>query len=390
MDTPRRIVIVGAGLASARAVDALRQEGFDGEVTVIGAEAHPPYERPPLSKGYLLGKDDLSGAFPHDREWYADHGVRLLTGTPATALDLAGGVVRLDGGAPVVFDALLLATGATPRVPALPGAERAHTLRTIEDSDRLKDALARGGRLVIIGGGWIGLEVAAAARTQGLGVTVLEREELPLREVLGERVARYLVDLHASHGVDVRTRVDVEAIEDGGVRTDAGLVEADHVLLAVGAVPETRLAEAAGLSVDNGVVVDEHLRASDPRVFAAGDVANARNASLGRSLRVEHWDNAVRQGALAARTMLGRDDRYDWAPYFYTDQFEFSMEYVGHGSADDDVEIRGDLGAGEFVAYWLAGDTVTAGMNVNTWDVNDRLRELVGTTVDRAALTDLR
>jgi len=399
VDTIERIVIIGGGLTAANAAETLRQEGFTGSVTLVGKEPHLPYERPPLSKDYLMGKKTADQLPPHDSTWYDEHDVTVLTGTEATAIDPAARTVSLDDGATVAYDALLLATGAEPRVPDLPGAEAASYLRTKEDSDRLKAAIAAGGKAVLVGGGWIGLELAAAAREGGMGVTVLELAPLPLGQVLGETVARYLVDLHTRHGVEIRTGVTVESIEttDGrptGVVTTDGVLPADLVVVAIGAAPVTALADAAGLEVTEpkaggGITVDERLRTSDPRIWAAGDVANAAHARLG-PLRVEHWDNAIRQGKAVARSILGQDVTYDWEPYFYTDQFDFGMEYVGRGSPADDVEIRGSLEAGEFIAYWLAGDTVTAGMNVNIWDVNDQLRGMVGTTVDRGALTDLR
>jgi 3-phenylpropionate/trans-cinnamate dioxygenase ferredoxin reductase component len=380
------IVIVGAGLAAANAVETLRAEGYEGRLTLVGSEPLLPYERPQLSKERLKGAEF---ALLHDAAWYAEHDAVARTSTTVTALDLAGGAVVLDGGERLRFDAVLLATGAAPRVPDLTGVEQALQLRTAADAERLLQAFEPGSRLVLVGGGWIGLEVAAAARGAGLEVTVLERGDLPLRRVLGPTLAGHLTQLHRDHGVDVRTGVTTTAITAGGVETSAGLVPADQVLVAVGAVPRITLAEAADLAVDGGIVVDERLRASDPRVLAAGDVALARHTTYG-PLRVEHWDNAIRQGQLAARSMLGQDTVYDWAPYFFTDQFEFSMEYVGHSSPDDEVVVRGDLAANEFVAYWLRDGVVTAGMNVNVWDVNDRLRELVGTRVDPAQLTDLR
>jgi 3-phenylpropionate/trans-cinnamate dioxygenase ferredoxin reductase subunit len=279
-----------------------------------------------------------------------------------------------------------------PRVPGLPGVERALTLRTLDDALRLKPQLTPRRRVVLVGGGWIGLEVAAAAAEAGCQVTVLEVAALPLGTVLGPEIAASLVALHRSHGVEIRTEVTVTGIEDDGVRLGDELVAADVVLVSVGAVPDTALAEAAGLATGNGIVVDEHLRTSAPRVYAAGDVAMATSTRFG-PLRVEHWDNAIRQGQLAAKSMLGRDDVYDWAPYFFTDQFEFSMEYVGHSAPTDRVVVKGDLDAREYVAYWLGGESgtiVTAAMNVNIWDVNDRLREIVGTQVDPDQLPDLR
>lgn len=379
-----KVVIVGAGLAAAHCIETLRDEGYDGAITLFGQEPQLPYERPQLSKDMLKGSDF---ALLHDQQWYADRRVDLRLGTRVDAIDLEQGSVN-----GVAFDALLLATGAFARIPELPGVEKALTLRTVEDAERLKSQLTGGRRVVLVGGGWIGLEVAAAATEAGCDVTILEVAELPLANVLGPEIAGRLVELHRSHGVEIRTQVTVSAVEDGGVRVGEELVPADVVLLSVGAAPSTGLAEAAGLATDNGIVVDDRLRTSDPRVLAAGDVALATSTLFG-PLRVEHWDNAIRQGQLAARSMLGQDAVYDWAPYFFTDQFEFSMEYVGHSAPSDRVVVRGDQDAQEYVAYWLggpAGDTVTAGMNVNVWDVNDRLRELVGKRVDPADLPDLR
>lgn len=389
---PGEIVVIGAGLAAANAVETLRAEGYDGALTVVGAEPDPPYERPQLSKEFLKGDTDFG--LVHDATWYEENDVRLLTDVAATWIDRSAGKVDLADGRSLSFDAVLLATGAVPRRLNLPGAESAHVLRTVADARRLKDALTPRHRIALIGGGWIGLEVAAAARAHGAEAVILEVADLPMQGVLGAELAQYLVDLHRGHGVEVRTGVNVRAIEPEGVVTSDGREAVDAVVVAVGAVPETTLAHDAGLQVSlpglgAGVVVDEHLRTSDPRVYAAGDVALARHTLHG-PLRVEHWDNAIRQGQLAARAMLGRDAVYEWQPYFYTDQFEFSMEYVGHSSPSDEVVIRGDLSAHEFIAYWLRDGVVTAGMNVGIWDVNDKLRELVGTRADPASLTDLR
>ncbi|GAA1954442.1 FAD-dependent oxidoreductase [Nocardioides panacihumi] len=390
LETPRSVVVIGAGLAAANAVETLRESGFDGSITVVGREPHPPYERPPLTKGFLTGADPIEAAFPHDTDWYADKSIRLLSGTAATGIDRDTGTVTLDTGETLSYDALLLATGASPRVPDLPGAESALYVRTIDDSQRLKAAFEQGGRVAIVGGGWIGLEVAAAARGYGRDVTVIEQFDLPLGHILGAEIATYLRDLHVRNGVDVRTGVTVSAITPEGVETSTGAVPADIVVVAVGVAPDVELAVAAGLEVEDGIVVDEHLRTSDPRIYAAGDVANASNTALGRRVRVEHWDNAIRQGKLAGRVIGGEDAAYDWLPYFYTDQFDFSMEYVGRSAPGDEVVVRGSLADNEFIAYWLSGTTVTAAMNVNVWDVNDRLREIVGTSVDRDELTDLR
>ncbi|TYL55034.1 hypothetical protein FXB39_05415 [Nocardioides sp. BGMRC 2183] len=404
MSEPQKIVVIGGGLAGATAITTLREEGYTGSITLVGAEQHLPYERPPLSKSYLAGDKAFSDALVHDQAWYDDNDVRLLTSTEATGIDLAARTVSVSGGETLSYDALLLAPGAEPRVPDLPGAGGASYLRTVEDSDRIKEAFVAGGRAVMIGGGWIGLELAAAARAAGMEATVLELADLPLGGVLGEQLAQYLVDLHRQHGVDVRTGVEVLGIETvggqpdaapTGVRTADGVEEADVVVVAIGAAPRVALAEQAGLGVaapsdGGGITVDQHLRSTDPQVWAAGDVALAVNTVLG-PLRVEHWDNAIRQGKAAAKSMLGQEVSYDWLPYFFTDQFEFGMEYVGHGSASDTVVIRGSLEDNEFIAYWVDADhRVSAAMAVNIWEKDDQLREIVGTTVNPAELTDLR
>nr|WP_066903081.1 FAD-dependent oxidoreductase [Millisia brevis] len=284
----------------------------------------------------------------------------------------------------------LLATGATPRELDIPGVDRTHKLRTRADEEKLKATFEPGARLVTIGGGWIALEVAASAREAGLDVTVLERSKLPLVSVLGPELAEHLKKLHESHGVDIRTETEATGVTDDGVLVGDELVPAEVILLAAGVTPSTELAAAAGLGVQDGIIADPQLRTTDPNIWVAGDAAYATNTVLG-PLRVEHWDNAIRQGKLAARSILGQEGAYDWQPYFYTDQFEFSMEYVGHSSPDDSVVIRGDLDKNAFIAYWIApdGHTITAGMNVGIWDVNDQLRELIGTTVDPEQLTVL-
>ena len=385
-------VIVGAGLAAAHAVETLRDGGYAEPVTVIGDEPELPYERPALSKSYLQGK--AGDLHVHDSGWYAERDVDLRTGTRAVGIDRQARQVGLATGEPVPYEHLVLATGAQPRTLPIPGTDLpgVHTLRTRADSDRLRDALARDERWVIVGGGWIGLEVAAAARGAGRHVTVLEYGPLPLQRVLGDRLARHFRDLHVGNGVDLRTGVSVRAIETSpsglAVRVDDEVVGADTVVLAVGARPDTELAERAGLTVDGGIVADERLRTSDPRVLAAGDVVAAQNTALGRRLRVEHWDNAIRQGRLAAGTILDTGGTYDWQPYFFTDQYDLGMEYVGHADPTDRVVVRGDMAGGEFIAFWLAGQRVTAAMNVNVWDVNDDLRRLVGRNVPADLLTD--
>lgn len=386
-DVPSSVLVVGGGFAAAHAVGTLRSEGFDGGVTVVGAEQHLPYERPPLSKDLLLGKSERDSVFVHPASWYSEQGVDLRLGTQVAGLDPAARSVTLTDGGALSADAILLATGASPRRLDMPGADLAGvvSLRTLDDSEHLREALSDVRRLVVIGAGWIGLEVAAAARLAGVAVTVLERAELPLAAVLGPEVAQVFADLHAEHGVDLRFGVEIVEIvgqesRAGGVRlADGTTVAADLVLAAVGATPNTALAEAAGLAVRDGVVVDAALRTSAPGVWAAGDVASAYHPLLGHHIRVEHWDNAKQQGAAAARSMLGQAVSYERLPYFYTDQYDLGMEYTGFvipGSYDE-VVVRGDLASREFVALWLSERRVLAGMGVNVWDAMDPVRALV-------------
>lgn len=390
------VVVAGAGLAAAKVAEHLRTGGYGDPITLVGDETHPPYERPPLSKSYLQGKKSLEQTFAEPAEWYAEHGVTLRLGERATSLDLESHELELESGERLPFAHLVLATGASPRTLPLPGADLTGvlTLRRVADSDTIRDVLAAKEQLVIIGGGWIGLEVAAAAKQAGLDVTVLEGAGLPLQRILGDRVAAHFADLHRSQGVDLRTNQQVTAIlgNNGrvtGVQTADATIPASRVLIGVGARPNTELAEGAGLAVDNGVLVAQHLHTADPRVLAIGDVANAYNKALGRHLRVEHWDNARRQGELAAATILGAGMVYDWQPYFYTDQFDLGMEYVGNAAAEDDVVVREDQDSGEFIAFWLHDGALSAAMNVNIWGVNDHLRAMLGRTIARDRLADL-
>ena len=398
--TDRALVIVGASLAGAKAAEALREAGHDGPVVLLGEEHERPYERPPLSKGYLQGTSEREKIFVHPPQWYAEHDVTLRLGTAVTAVDPAAHSVTLADGSRIGYAKLLLATGSSPRRLAVPGAELAgvYYLRRVEDSERLREVLRPGARIVVVGAGWIGLETAAAARAAGAEVTVLESAELPLLRVLGREVAEVFAGLHRDHGVELRFGVQVEALTRGaqgvaGVRLgDGGTVAADAVVVGVGITPNTALAEAAGLDVENGVRTDERLRTSAPDVHAAGDVANAFHPLLGRHIRVEHWANALNQPQTAARTMLGQDAVYDRVPYFFSDQYDLGMEYTGHVEPGgyDRVVFRGDVAGREFVAFWLAGGRVLAGMNVNVWDVTDPIRELVrsGRTVDPTHLAD--
>ncbi|HOR15513.1 MAG TPA: FAD-dependent oxidoreductase [Dermatophilaceae bacterium] len=369
------IVVVGAGLAGATAVTALREGGHDGPLVLLGAESHPPYERPPLSKGYLLGNDPIESAFVHDRQWYAAHDIDLRTGAFVTDLDLGRKSVSLLDGTEIAYDKLLLATGSRPRRLPLADDSGVPTayLRTIEDSDRIRAAFGPGHRIVIIGAGWIGLEVAAAARAAGTEVTVFEVAELPLLRVLGPRVAQAFADLHRAHGVDLRLGTAVSA---------ADLAGATLVVVGVGVAPDASLAQGAGLAVSNGVLVDATLRTSHPDVYAVGDIANHDHPLLGRRVRVEHWDTAIEQAKVAAHNLVGGQEAeaYDRLPYFFTDQYDLGMEYVGYAAADADTEVvvQGDLGAEQWRAYWVSGGVVVAGMHVNEWGAIDEIREQIG------------
>jgi 3-phenylpropionate/trans-cinnamate dioxygenase ferredoxin reductase component len=389
-------VIVGAGMAGGKAAETLREEGFDGRVVVVGAEAERPYERPPLSKDYLRGESERVGVYlQEDPSWYEQYEVELRTSTSAESVDLAGRAVVLDGGERIDYDALLLATGAEPRRLPVPGAdlEGVHVLRTLDDSDALRAVLDRGGRLVVVGAGWIGCEVAASARQRGMEVAVVEPQSVPLEGVLGPELGAFYRDVHTDHGVVLHLGTGVEAIEGEGraerVRTtDGTTLEADAVLIGVGVAPRTALAVGV-FDVDNGILVDAGLRASAEGVFAAGDVANHHHPLFGR-LRVEHWGNALEQGPVAARAMLGQDVTYDRVPYFFSDQYDVGMEYAGHSSPGDEVVFRGDPASREFIAFWLRDGRVTAGMNVNVWDVNDQIQAVVrsGASVDPARLRE--
>ena len=391
------IVVVGAGLAGARAVEALRERGYVGRLVLVGAEPYRPYERPNLSKSFLVGDSTLEELFVHPDGWYADHDVELLLDETVSALDAAAHRVRFKDREAIAYDRALLATGSAPRRLAVTGADLPGVLelRTIDDSNRLRDALTAAGRVAVVGGGWIGCEVAAAARTLGAEVTLLAPEDLPLVRVLGSEMGALYRDLHAEHGVDLRLGTGVEAVAgiekaEGVVTATGELVPADVVVLGVGAVPRDELAREAGLVVGDGVVVDEHLRTSDPDVFAAGDVAAAWNVTLGRRLRVEHWANAREQGPVAAANMLGEPTPWAELPYFYSDQYDVGMEYRGHGAGADRVVVRGDVAARELVAFWLTGSRVVAAMNVNVWDQGDALEALLrrGADVDPARLSD--
>jgi NADPH-dependent 2,4-dienoyl-CoA reductase/sulfur reductase-like enzyme len=397
VDADQTFVIVGGGLAGAKAAETLRAEGFTGRVILICDERDHPYERPPLSKGYLLGKEERDSVFVHEPSWYARNDIELHLGQTVDTIDRAAKTVHFgDDGTFVHYDKLLLATGAEPRRLDIPGTDLAgvHHLRRLAHAERLKGVLAALGRdnghLVVAGAGWIGLEVAAAAREYGAEVTVVEPEPTPLHGVLGPELGNLFAQLHREHGVRFAFGAKLTEIvgQDGMVlaaRTDTGEEHPAHdVLAAIGAAPRVGLAEAAGLEIADrahggGVVVDAGLRTSDPSIYAAGDVVSFPHPLFDTRLRVEHWANALNGGPAAARSMLGKDVTYDRVPYFFSDQYDMGMEYSGWAppGSYDQVVIRGDAGKREFIAFWVKEGRVLAGMNVNVWDVTEQIQKLI-------------
>ncbi|MEW1988100.1 FAD-dependent oxidoreductase [Brevibacterium casei] len=388
------IVVVGAGIGGGQVVESLRNDGFAGTIALVGADPLPPYYRPDLSKKLMLEDTDPGDSELRGEDWYAAHDVETFFADAATKLDTASRTVTLASGDELSYGQAILATGSTPRTLDVPGTDLAnvHTLRSAGDAVAIRSQFGEGRKVVIVGGGWIGLEVAAAARSHGSEVTVVVRDAPPLKAVLGEEMGRYFEELHVSHGVTFFGDAEVTGFTgDGAVetaQTTQGDIPADLVVIGIGADPTVDLAEAAGIDVDNGVPTDERMRTSEGNVLAIGDIANAFNTRLDSRIRVEHWDNAVRQADVAASTLTGGTAVYDWEPYFFTDQYDLGMEYVGHGSGDDEVTIRGDKDSGEFIVFWTKDGTLTAAMNVNIWDVSDELRALIGKQVDTAKLAD--
>jgi 3-phenylpropionate/trans-cinnamate dioxygenase ferredoxin reductase subunit len=390
-------VIVGASLAGAKAAETLRAEGFDGRVVLIGDEARRPYERPPLSKEYLRGEKDFDAAAVHPAGYYDEHDIELRTSTTVTAVDPGERSATLASGEQIAWDRLLVATGAAPRRLSVPGADLLGVLylRSVEDADILRQAISPSAQVVVIGAGWIGAEVAASARQLGAGVAMVELAAVPLERVLGVEVGAIYRDLHASHGVDLHFGVGVEAIIGSTVveavrLSDGTVLPATTVVVGVGVAPRAELAEAAGMAVDNAIVVDEHLETSVPGIFAAGDVANAFHPRYGTRIRLEHWSAALNQGPAAARAMLGQDVVYDRTPYFFSDQYDLGMEYRGWAPGFDQVVFRGDPTSGAFLCFWLRHGKVTAAMNANVWDAGDAIEALLRADrlVDPARLGD--
>jgi 3-phenylpropionate/trans-cinnamate dioxygenase ferredoxin reductase subunit len=397
MSNQQTFIIVGASLAGAKAAEELRTAGFDGRILLLGAEPERPYERPPLTKDYLRDESPREKAHVHEAGFYGDHEIELETGVEISEVDVNASRIRLIGGRELGFDRLLLTVGAEPRRIAVPGAELegVHYLRTLADCDQLRERLAAGGRVAVIGAGWIGSEFAASARQKGLDVTIIDPLELPNERIFGTEIGSFYRDVHAQHGVQLRLGDGVASFQGDGrvqrVRTESGAeVDCDFAVVGIGVSPRDGLARAAGLEVDNGILVDAALRSSAPDVFAAGDVARAWHPFYDQRVQVEHWANALNQGPAAGRAMLGEAVSYDRIPYFFSDQYDVGMEYSGYAPTWDKVVFRGDRAQAEFIAFWLRDGAVVAGMNVNVWDVNEHVQALIRSRaqVDVGALTD--
>lgn len=396
MDQDQTFVIIGASLTGAKAAEELTDRGFAGRIILIGAESERPYERPPLSKEFLRGETDAR-PFVHDEGFYAEKGIDLRLGATVTAIDPLASSVTVDGSEEIGFDRLLIATGAEPRHLDLPGAslDRVVYLRTVGDSEALGRKFGDGVKVVVVGAGWIGSEVAASARQKGSDVTMIAPESVPLERVLGAELGKVYRDVHEDHGVRFLAGTGVtEFLGSGAVEavlTDSNeRIDADLVVVGAGVLPRTALAEAAHIPTDDGILTGASLETEAPGIFAAGDVANAYNPFYGERIRVEHWANARRQGAAAARSMMGEPVEFDEIPYFFSDQYDVGMEYVGFATEYDNIVFRGDVDSREFIAFWLKDNRVVAGMNVNVWDVSDPIRDLIRSRreIDAALLSD--
>jgi 3-phenylpropionate/trans-cinnamate dioxygenase ferredoxin reductase component len=398
MSDPRTFVIIGGGLAGGSAAATLRADGFDGRVVLVGSEPEEPYIRPPLSKEYLRGEVDETALRVHEPALYKEQEIELRLGVPVASIEPGAKELVLGDGEHVGYDGALLATGAEPRALTVPGAELqgVHYLRTHPDSDSLRDALKGAARVVVVGAGWIGCEVAASARQLGAEVSLVAPGRLPLEKVLGETLGAFYRDVHRERGVDLRLENEVTGIEGSGraervLLRDGQTIDCDLVVVGIGVTPRIELARAAGIEVGDGVLVNGQLQTGAPGIFAAGDIANFPHPRFGnRRMRVEHWANAGDQGPFAARAMLGSSDVWQRVPYFYSDQYDVGMEFAGDLAEAERLVVRGDLKAREFIAFWLAGDRLVAGMNVNVWDVSEHIQTLIshGSNVEDAQLAD--
>jgi 3-phenylpropionate/trans-cinnamate dioxygenase ferredoxin reductase subunit len=391
------LIIVGASLGGAKAAEGARSQGWTRPIRLVGAEPHMPYERPPISKDVLIGRKAPLTASVHDTGYYVDNDIDLLLGGTVSRIDLAERKVELNGERQLRFAKLILATGSFPRRLNLTNVELPEVfyLRTLDDSLALRDRLLPGSRLAVIGASWIGTEVASSARQRGSEVVMIDPLSTPLERVLGPEVGRFFAELHRSHGVDMRMGAGVDAIEGSdhvtGVRlSDGTVINVDTVVVGIGVTANIELARDAGLSVTGGVLVDSALVASHPDVYAVGDIAEAENPTFSGRIRVEHWANALNQGLAAGSNAAGKEVIYDRIPYFYSDQYDMGMEYSGWPVAWDDVAFRGDPDQGKFVGFYLKDGRVVGGANINVWDVNEHVQELIraGAPVDLKVLTD--
>ncbi len=370
---PETFVVVGASLTGGGAAATLRQEGFDGRVILIGAESQPPYERPPLSKDYLRGESSFQSTLVQPPDFYGENGIETRFGVRATRVDAAEKLVELDGGESVGYDKLLIATGGRNRRFPIPGLDLrgVYDLRTVDDCDRIRAEITPGRRAVVVGMGFIGSEVAASLRQLGVDVVVVERDPVPLRRVLGEEVGRVMEGLHRDHGATLIFEDTVAAFEgEGGrvgrVRTGHGrLIECDFVVVGLGIEPATELLADTGAEIDNGIVVDEYCRTGVEGIYAAGDVANHYHPVFERRIRVEHWQNALKQGPAAARSMLDKDDPYDEIPWFWSDQYDANLQYAGYHTEWDELVVRGSMEERNFVAFYRKGGRILAAVSVN-------------------------
>lgn len=393
------VVIAGAGLAGATVAEELRERGFDGRILLLGLEEHRPYIRPPLSKEFLKGDAEIEESDVHPASWYADKRVEFVPNVEAGSFESAAHELFVSDGARITYDSLVLATGASARPLGVPGSGHGAVfpLRTREDSAWLRSALEVGGRrVVVVGSGWIGMEVAAAARGYGNDVTVIGRSAVPLSGAVGRELGGVFERLHRDNGVAFRNDAKVVGVDGGDeqvvVLASGERIPADVVVAGVGAAPNTLVAERSGLRIADGVLTDKGMRTSIEDVYAVGDVADPFLPALGRHYRSEHWANAITTGKVAAHAILGERASYDDIPYFYSDQYDLGMEYSGYVPLTKDARVvyRGDVDAREFIAFWLRGDRVVAGMNVNAWDVQDDIQRLIrsGEQVDAERLAD--
>lgn len=391
------IVVIGAGIAGGRAVEALRKEGFEGNITLVGAEPELPYERPPLSKGFMTG-EIADGAFTiTSAEQYADQRIDARLGRQATSLDPTSKSVTLDDGETLEYDQLLIVTGASPRRMTVPGHELAgiHYLRTLADSRAIRDDLANAENVAIAGMGFIGAELAASARTLGKHVTTIESQPVPLAPALGHEVAERIVGIHRSHGVEMFTGERVTGFEGNGrvqrvVMASGHAVPCDMVVVGIGVIPNTQWLEGSGIEIENGIVVDEYCRTSLPDVFAAGDVANWWSQRYGRRLRIEHFDHAGNQAVAAAKVMLGQDKPYDPVPYFWSDHYDISLQVAGTTRDHDEVIFRGAVASGSWSAFYLASGELRAALSANRFKDFSAGRRMLraGTPVTADQLAD--